>query len=170
MFIIDKDPLLHFCRYWCIIALPRYEEIKGDDIIMWLALAIGSAVFAALTSILAKVGIEDVNSNLATAIRTAVVLVMAWGMVFITNAQGGISEISKRSWIFLILSGLATGASWLCYYKALQIGEASKVVPVDKLSVVITLVLAFVFLHEQFTPKSLVGCAFIGVGTILMVV
>lgn len=137
---------------------------------MWLALAIGSAVFAALTSILAKVGIEDVNSNLATAIRTAVVLVMAWGMVFITNAQGGISEISKRSWIFLILSGLATGASWLCYYKALQIGEASKVVPVDKLSVVITLVLAFVFLHEQFTPKSLVGCALIGVGTILMVV
>lgn len=137
---------------------------------MWLALAIGSAVFAALTSILAKVGIEDVNSNLATAIRTAVVLVMAWGMVFITNAQGGIGEISKRSWIFLILSGLATGASWLCYYKALQIGEASKVVPVDKLSVVITLVLAFVFLHEQFTPKSLVGCALIGVGTILMVI
>lgn len=137
---------------------------------MWLALAIGSAVFAALTSILAKVGIDGVNSNLATAIRTAVVLVMAWGMVFITNAQGGISEISKRSWIFLILSGLATGASWLCYYKALQIGEASKVVPVDKLSVVITLVLAFVFLHEQFTPKSLVGCALIGIGTLLMVI
>ncbi len=146
------------------------RKIKGDDIVMWLALAIGSAVFAALTSILAKVGIDGVNSNLATAIRTAVVLVMAWGMVFITNAQGGISEISKRSWIFLILSGLATGASWLCYYKALQIGEASKVVPVDKLSVVITLVLAFVFLHEQFTPKSLVGCALIGIGTLLMVI
>lgn len=136
---------------------------------MWLILALLSAIFAALTSILTKVGIDGVNSNLATAIRTVVVVVMAWGMVFITNAQGGIVDISKKSWIFLILSGLATGASWLCYYKALQIGDASKVVPVDKLSVVITLVLAFVFLHEKFTPKSLIGCAFIGIGTLLMV-
>ena len=136
---------------------------------MWFWLALGSAVFAALTSILAKVGIEGVNSNLATAIRTMVVVVMAWGMVFLTNAQGGLSGISKRSWIFLILSGLATGASWLCYYKALQLGEASKVVPVDKLSVVITLVLAFVFLHEKFTAKSLAGCVLIGAGTLLMV-
>ncbi len=124
--------------------------------------------FAALTSILAKVGIDGVNSNLATAIRTVVVVVMAWGMVFITNGQGGISEISKKSWIFLILSGLATGASWLCYYKALQIGEASKVVPIDKLSVIITLILAFVFLHEQFTVKSLIGCILIGGGTLLL--
>lgn len=137
---------------------------------MWLVLALLSALFAAMTSILAKVGIDGVNSNLATAIRTAVVLVMSWGMVFITNAQGGISDISKKSWIFLILSGLATGASWLCYYKALQIGEASKVVPIDKLSVVITLVLAFVFLHEEFTPKSFIGCALIGFGTLLMVI
>ena len=136
---------------------------------MWFWFALGSAVFAALTSILAKVGIEGVNSNLATAIRTAVVVVMAWGMVFLTNAQGGLSEISKKSWIFLILSGLATGASWLCYYKALQMGEASKVVPIDKLSVIITLVLAFVFLHEKFTAKSLIGCALIGAGTLLMV-
>ena len=136
---------------------------------MWFWLALGSAVFAALTSILAKIGIEGVNSNLATAIRTMVVVVMAWGMVFLTNAQGGLSEISRKSWLFLILSGLATGASWLCYYKALQIGEASKVVPIDKLSVVITLILAFVFLHETFTPKSLVGCALIGAGTLLMV-
>lgn len=136
---------------------------------MWLILALLSAIFAALTSILAKVGIDGVNSNLATAIRTAVVLVMAWVMVFITNAQGGIADISKRSWIFLILSGLATGASWLCYYKALQIGEASRVVPIDKLSVIITLVLAFVFLHEQFTAKSFVGCILIGIGTLLMV-
>ena len=136
---------------------------------MWLILALLSAIFAALTSILTKVGIDGVNSHLATAIRTVVVVVMAWGMVFITNAQGGIADISKKSWIFLILSGLATGASWLCYYKALQIGDASKVVPVDKLSVVITLVLAFVFLHEKFTPKSLIGCAFIGIGTLLMV-
>ncbi len=136
---------------------------------MWFWFALGSAVFAALTSILAKVGIEGVNSNLATAIRTAVVLVMAWGMVFLTNAQGGIAQISKKSWLFLILSGLATGASWLCYYKALQVGKASKVVPVDKLSVVITLILAFVFLHEEFTPKSLIGCALIGAGTLLMV-
>lgn len=136
---------------------------------MWLLFAVLSSVFAALTSILAKVGIENVNSNLATAIRTVVVLVMAWGMVFITHAQSGIGEISKKSWIFLILSGIATGASWLCYYKALQMGEASKVVPIDKLSVVITLILAFVFLHEQFTPKSIVGCILIGAGTLLMV-
>ncbi len=136
---------------------------------MWFLFALGSAVFAALTSILAKVGIDGVNSNLATALRTVVVLVMAWGMVFITNAQGGISEISRKSWLFLILSGLATGASWLCYYHALKIGEASKVVPVDKLSVVLTLVLAFAFLHEKVTPKSLIGCALIGAGTLLMV-
>ena len=136
---------------------------------MWLGLALLSALFAALTSILAKVGIEGVNSNLATAIRTGVVLLMAWGMVFVTNTQGGLTDISKKSWLFLILSGLATGASWLCYYRALQIGEASKVVPIDKLSVVITLVLAFVFLHERFTPKSLIGCLLIGAGTLLMV-
>lgn len=136
---------------------------------MWLLFALGSAVFAALTSILAKIGIDGVNSSLATAIRTLVVLVMAWGMVFLTDSQGGIGEISKKSWLFLILSGLATGASWLCYYRALQIGEASKVVPVDKLSVVITLVLAFVFLHEKFTAKSLIGCLLIGAGTLLMV-
>ena len=136
---------------------------------MWFLFALLSAVFAALTSILAKVGIDGVNSNLATAIRTVVVVVMAWGMVFLTNSQGGIGDISKKSWIFLILSGLATGASWLCYYKALQIGEASKVVPVDKLSVVITLVLAFLFLHESFTLKSLIGCILIGIGTLVMV-
>jgi len=136
---------------------------------MWLIFALGSAVFAALTSILAKIGIEGVSSNLATAIRTAVVLVMSWGMVFLMGAQSGLSEISKKSWQFLILSGLATGASWLCYYKALQMGEASKVVPVDKLSVVITLVLAFLFLQEQFTTKSAVGCLLIGAGTLLMV-
>ena len=136
---------------------------------MWFVFALLSAVFAALTSILAKVGIEGVNSNLATAIRTMVVLVMAWGMVFVTNTQGGLTDISKKSWLFLILSGLATGASWLCYYRALQIGEASKVVPIDKLSVVITLVLAFMFLHERFTPKSLIGCLLIGAGTLLMV-
>lgn len=136
---------------------------------MWLLFAILSSVFAALTSILAKVGIEGVNSNLATAVRTVVVLFMAWGMVFLTNAQAGLSEISRRSWVFLILSGIATGASWLCYYKALQIGEASKVVPVDKMSVVITLVLAFVFLHEKFTVKSAVGCILIGAGTLCMV-
>ena len=129
---------------------------------MWLVFALLSAVFAALTSILAKVGINGVNSNLATALRTVVVLVMAWGMVFVTNAQGGITDISRKSWVFLILSGLATGASWLCYYYALQIGEASRVVPVDKLSVVITLVLAFVFLHEKFTVHSLIGCILIG--------
>ena len=136
---------------------------------MWFVFALLSAVFAALTSILAKVGIEGVNSNLATAIRTVVVLVMAWGMVFVTNTQGGLTDISRKSWLFLILSGLAPGASWLCYYRALQIGEASKVVPIDKLSVVITLVLAFVFLHERFTPKSLIGCLLIGAGTLLMV-
>jgi len=136
---------------------------------MWLLFAILSAVFAALTSILAKIGIEGVNSNLATAVRTVVVVVMSWGMVFLTHAQSGLSEISKKSWLFLILSGLATGASWLCYYKALQMGEASKVVPIDKLSVVITLVLAFVFLHEEFTIKSLIGCVLIGVGTLVMV-
>ena len=136
---------------------------------MWLILALLSAVFAALTSILAKIGIEGVNSHLATAIRTLVVVAMAWGMVFLTNAQNGIAEISKRSWLFLILSGLATGVSWLCYYKALQMGQASKVVPIDKLSVVITLVLAFVLLHEQFTVKSLIGCILIGLGTLIMV-
>ena len=136
---------------------------------MWLVLALGSAVFAALTSILAKVGIDGVNSNLATAVRTAVVLIMAWGMVFLTDAQGGLAGISRKSWLFLILSGLATGASWLCYYRALQIGEASKVVPVDKLSVVITLVLAFAFLHEKFTWKSIAGAALITAGTLLMV-
>ena len=136
---------------------------------MWFILAILSAIFAALTSILAKVGIEGVNSNLATAIRTMVVVAMAWGMVFLTQAQSGISGISKKSWLFLILSGLATGASWLCYYKALQIGEASKVVPVDKLSVVITLILAFVFLHEPFSIKSIIGCVLIGAGTLIMV-
>lgn len=136
---------------------------------MWFVLALLSAIFAALTSILAKVGIDGVNSNLATAIRTVVVVVMAWGMVFLTSAQSGITEISRKSWIFLILSGLATGASWLCYYKALQVGDASKVVPVDKLSVVITLVLAFVFLHEEFTVKSLIGCILITIGTLIMV-
>ena len=132
-------------------------------------LAIRSSAFATLTTILAKAGIEGVNSNLATAIRTAVVLLMSWGMVFLTNAQKGVGQITQKSWIFLILSGLATGASWLSYYKALQMGEVSKVVPIDKLSVVITLVLAFAFLHEQFTAKSLIGCALIGAGTLLMV-
>ncbi|MCI8268622.1 MAG: EamA family transporter [Lachnospiraceae bacterium] len=136
---------------------------------MWFLFAILSALFAALTSILAKIGIEGVNSNLATAIRTVVVIVMSWGMVFLTNAQNGIMEIGKKSWIFLILSGLATGASWLCYYRALQIGEASKVVPVDKMSIVITLLLAFIFLHEPFTVKSLIGCILIGAGTLFMV-
>jgi len=136
---------------------------------MWFILALASSVFAALTSILAKIGIEGVNSNLATAIRTLVVLLMSWGMVFLTNSQNGIMEISKRSWIFLIASGLATGASWLCYYKALQLGDVSRVVPIDKLSVVITLVLSAFLLHEQFTPKSIFGCVLIGAGTILMV-
>lgn len=137
---------------------------------MWLLFAALSAVFAALTSILAKVGIEGVNSNLATAIRTAVVLIMAWGMVFLTHAESGLPEISKKSWIFLILSGVATGVSWLCYYRALQLGEASKVVPIDKLSVVLTLVLAFIFLHEEFTAKSFIGCILIGAGTLIMVI
>ncbi len=136
---------------------------------MWFPFALLSAIFAALTSILAKIGIEGVNSNLATAIRTVVVVLMAWGMVFLTNSQSGISDIGKKSWLFLILSGLATGASWLCYYKALQTGKASQVVPIDKLSVVITLILAYVFLHEKFTPKSMAGCILIGAGTLLMV-
>ena len=136
---------------------------------MWFWFALGSAVFAALTSILAKIGIEGVNSNLATAIRTCVVVIMSWGMVFLTNAQTGLGDISRRSWLFLILSGLATGASWLCYYKALQIGEASKVVPVDKLSVVITMVLAALILGEQFNAKSIIGCVLIAAGTLLMV-
>ena len=135
---------------------------------MWLIFALLSAVFASLTSILAKIGIDGVNANLATAIRSVVVVVLAWGMVFLTNAQGGITDISKKSWVFLILSGAATGASWLCYYKALQLGEASKVVPVDKLSVVLTLVLAFVFLHEEFTVRSLIGCILIAAGTFLL--
>ena len=137
---------------------------------MWVVFAVLSAVFASLTSILAKVGIDGVNSNLATAIRTVVVVLMSWGMVFLTHSQSGLQEISKRSWIFLILSGLATGVSWLCYYKALQLGDASKVIPIDKLSVVITILLAFIFLHEEFTAKSLVGCILIGIGTLLMVI
>lgn len=136
---------------------------------MWLIFAVLSSIFAALTSILAKVGIDGVNSNLATAIRTVVVLIMAWGMVFITNAQSGIMSIDKKSWLFLILSGLATGASWLFYYKALQLGDASKVVPIDKMSVVLTLILAFTFLHEKFTVKSAIGSILIAAGTIVMV-
>ena len=136
---------------------------------MWFVFALLSAVFAALTSILAKIGIEGVNSNLATAIRTMVVVLMAWGMVFLTHAQTGIGDISRKSWIFLILSGLATGISWLCYYRAMQIGEVSKVVPIDKLSTVITLILAFVFLQEKFTPKSFLGCVLITAGTLVMV-
>lgn len=136
---------------------------------MWFILALSASVFAALTSILAKIGIDGVNSNLATAIRTLVVLIMSWGMVFITNSQGDIVDISKRSWVFLILSGVATGASWLCYYKALQLGDASKVVPIDKLSVVITMVLAAVILHEQFTLRSILGCVLIAAGTLLMI-
>ena len=136
---------------------------------MWFIFALASALFAALTAILAKIGIEGVDSNLATAVRTVVVVVMAWGMVFLTHAQSGIKNISQKSWIFLILSGLTTGASWLCYYKAVQLGDVSKVVPIDKLSVIITLILAFVFLHEQFTVKSLIGCVLIGAGTLLLV-
>ncbi|MCI9548556.1 MAG: EamA family transporter [Oscillospiraceae bacterium] len=136
---------------------------------MWFVFALLSAVFAALASILAKVGIDGVNSNLATAIRTMVVVAMAWVMVFLTNAQGGLTEISRKSWLFLILSGLATGASWLCYYRAIQIGEVSKVVPIDKLSVVVTLVMAAVFLQEKFTPRSIIGCVLIGAGTLFMV-
>ena len=137
---------------------------------MWFWFALGSAVFAALTAILAKIGIDGVDSNLATAIRTVVVVLMAWVMVFITHSQSGLTEISKKSWLFLILSGLATGLSWICYYKALQLGEASKVVPIDKLSVVITLVFAFVFLKEEFTAKSLIGCILIGTGTLLLTI
>ena len=137
---------------------------------MWFVFALLSAIFAALTSVLAKIGIDGVNSNLATAIRTVIVVAMAWLMVFITNTQSGIFEISKKSWIFLILSGMATGASWLCYYKALQIGEVSKVVPVDKLSIIITLILAFVFLHEKCTVKSITGCILIAAGTLIMVI
>ena len=136
---------------------------------MWFVFAILSSIFAALTSILAKIGIEGVNSNLATAVRTIVVVLMAWFMVFITGNQNGIVDISKKSWIFLILSGLATGASWLCYYKALQLGEASKVVPIDKLSIVITIVLAFIFLEEQITLKTLIGCCLIVTGTFIMI-
>ena len=136
---------------------------------MWFVFALLSAIFAALTSILAKIGIDGVDSNLATAIRTVIVVIMSWGMVFLTHAQSGITEISKKRWLFLIVSGLAPGASWLCYYRALQMGEASKVVPIDKLSVVFTLILAFVFLHEEFTIKSLAGCILIGVGTVIMV-
>lgn len=136
---------------------------------MWLLLALGASIFAALSTILAKAGIDGVNSNLATAVRTGVVLVMSWGMVFLTNTQNGIGAISRRSWIFLILSGLATGASWLCYYRALQLGDASKVVPIDKLSVVITMVLAALVLQEPFTPKSIFGCGLIAAGTLLMV-
>ena len=136
---------------------------------MWLVCAILSSVFAALTSILAKVGINGVNSNLATALRTAVVLIMAWGMVFLTNAQSGIADVDKKSWIFLILSGLATGASWLFYYKALQLGEVSRVAPIDKMSIVLTLIMAFLFLHEKFTVKSAIGSVLIAAGTLVMV-
>ena len=136
---------------------------------MWFLFALGSSVFAALTSILAKIGIDGVKSTLATAIRTIVVLLMSWGMVFLTNTQGGMIEISRKSWIFLILSGVATGASWLCYYKALQMGEASRVIPVDKLSIIITMVMAAVILHEPFTVRSALGCVLIGAGTLLMV-
>lgn len=155
-------------KIWDGIIILYSINVLGRDY-MWFVFALLSAVFAALTSILAKVGINGVNSTLATAIRTVVVVFMSWGMVFLTNTQGGIGDISRKSWLFLILSGLATGASWLCYYRALQIGDASKVVPIDKLSVVITLVLAFVFLHEQFTLKSLIGCVLIGIGTLVMV-
>ena len=151
----------------------RFQKAQRNDLnggsVMWFVFALLSAVFAALTSILAKIGIEGVNSNLATAIRTMVVLAMAWGMVFLTHAQSGIGSISRKSWLFLILSGLATGASWLCYYRALQVGEASKVVPIDKLSVVITLVLAFLLLHEEVSVKDVVGCVLIGTGTLVMV-
>jgi transporter family protein len=144
------------------------SDREGDHN-MWFTLALASSVFAALTSILAKIGIDGVNSNLATAIRTFVVLIMSWGMVLLTNTQHGLGDISKKSWIFLILSGLATGASWLCYYRALQLGEASKVVPIDKLSIVITMVLAAAILQETFTPKSMAGCVLITAGTLLMV-
>ena len=161
--------------YFCGMIMIRLDKASGKNKIriremtdMWALFALGSAVFAALTSILAKMGIEGVNSNLATAIRTVVVVLMAWGMVFLTGAQSGLSGIGKKSWLFLVLSGLATEASWLCYYRALQIGEASKVVPIDKLSVVITLVLAFVLLHETFTVRSAVGAVLITAGTLIM--
>ena len=161
--------------YFCGMIMIRLDKASGKNKIriremtdMWALFALGSAVFAALTSILAKMGIEGVNSNLATAIRTVVVVLMAWGMVFLTGAQSGLSGIGKKSWLFLVLSGLATGASWLCYYRALQIGEASKVVPIDKLSVVITLVMAFVLLHETFTVRSAVGAVLITAGTLIM--
>ena len=161
--------------YFCGMIMIRLDKASGKNKIriremtdMWALFALGSAVFAALTSILAKMGIEGVNSNLATAIRTVVVVLMAWGMVFLTGAQSGLSGIGKKSWLFLVLSGLATGASWLCYYRTLQIGEASKVVPIDKLSVVITLVLAFVLLHETFTVRSAVGAVLITAGTLIM--
>lgn len=152
-----------------MIKKPQICKRETEMKFMWFIFALLSAIFASLTSILAKIGIDGVNSNLATAIRTVVVVMMAWGMVFLTHTQSGLSEISRKSWVFLILSGLATGASWLCYYRALQMGEASKVVPIDKLSVVITLALAFIFLHEKFTMKSLTGCILIGVGTLVMV-
>ena len=147
----------------------HHRSKLSGGLTMWLVYALLSAVFAALTTLLAKVGIEGVSSHLATAIRTMVVVVMAWGMVLLTNAQKGIRSISVKSWWFLILSGIATGISWLCYYRALQLGDASKVVPVDKLSVIITLILAFLFLHESFTLKSLLGCLLIGAGTLMMV-
>lgn len=152
-----------------MIKKPQICKRETEMKFMWFIFALLSAIFASLTSILAKIGIDGVNSNLATAIRTVVVVMMAWGMVFLTHTQSRLSEISRKSWVFLILSGLATGASWLCYYRALQMGEASKVVPIDKLSVVITLALAFIFLHEKFTMKSLIGCILIGVGTLVMV-
>ena len=152
-----------------MIKKPQICKRETEMKFMWFIFALLSAIFASLISILAKIGIDGVNSNLATAIRTVVVVMMAWGMVFLTHTQSGLSEISRKSWVFLILSGLATGASWLCYYRALQMGEASKVVPIDKLSVVITLALAFIFLHEKFTIKSLIGCILIGVGTLVMV-
>lgn len=161
--IIDKG------RKRNIIKESSGKSRESGRFIMWMLFAVLSSIFAALTSILAKVGIEGVNSNLATAVRTVVVLIMAWGMVFLTGGQSGLSSIGKKSWIFLILSGLATGASWLCYYKALQMGDASKVVPIDKMSVVITLILAFVFLHESVMPKTVLGCVLIGAGTLLMV-
>lgn len=152
-----------------MIKKPQICKRETEMKFMWFIFALLSAIFASLTSILAKIGIDGVNSNLATAIRTVVVVMMAWGMVFLTHTQSGLSEISRKSWVFLILSGLATGASWLCYYRALQMGEASKVVSIDKLSVVITLALAFIFLHEKFTIKSLIGCILIGAGTLVMV-
>ncbi|MDO5564440.1 MAG: EamA family transporter [Eubacteriales bacterium] len=136
---------------------------------MWIVFAFLSAIFASLTSILAKVGIKGIDSTLATAIRTIVVLILAWAMVFITNANVGIKDISIRNWIFLILSGVATGLSWIFYYKALQMGDVSKVVPIDKMSVVFTLIFAFIFFHESFSLKSFVGILLLSAGTIVMV-